>query len=306
TKIAQSSIGDLALSNPYYKVYTSNYDGTGKNKRETSLGIALLLAPQLQQYIHNINKILNTQEKVLERVQQAKRKNMLVIMMGILMITLQERREADGVTDSDHVILKTSWKINLRAKPRRKKKTIRKCYQYDKTLEEDWTKFKKFINKKMAEEWKIEEIMNVWELNKAWHCTSQINKELEYIRRKTKHEILTVSAISWYTGNKTRLEQQIDELRKALRRDKFTDNTKGMIKSVLKRKVAPVILNNLKQKDSIITDVRRIKKEVEEHFLKWTNTNQSAIPMWQDWIAKYNPSDQVNSSWFETTVKKIN
>ncbi|CAG8827068.1 20993_t:CDS:2, partial [Gigaspora margarita] len=115
----------------------------------------------------------------------------------------------------------------------------------------------------------------------------QINKELEYIKRETEHEIPIVSAISWYTKNKTKLEQQINELRKALhkakkvenqkekrdqiqshvirRRDKFTDNTKGMIKSVLKHKVAP------------------------------TNTNQPAIPIWQDWTAEYNPSDQVNS-----------
>ncbi|CAG8730921.1 8475_t:CDS:2 [Gigaspora margarita] len=60
--------------------------------------------------------------------------------------------QADGITDSDHVILKTSWKIKLRAKPRRKKKTIRKCYQYDKTSEEDWTEIRKFIGEKMAEE----------------------------------------------------------------------------------------------------------------------------------------------------------
>ncbi|CAG8741503.1 42277_t:CDS:2 [Gigaspora margarita] len=98
-----------------------------KNKRETSLETALMLAPQLQQYIHNIDKIpelsQNTQEKVLEWVQQARRKNMLVMTMGILIITSQERRisteviyefmklglwEADGITDSDHVILKTS------------------------------------------------------------------------------------------------------------------------------------------------------------------------------------------------------
>ncbi|CAG8851072.1 36687_t:CDS:2, partial [Gigaspora margarita] len=207
-------------------------------------------------------------------------------------------------------------------------------------------KRKQLGNEKMAKEWKIEEIMNVLELNKAWHaakkhikeaqicskeyyaftikattlhnalkkvnsvyryckklliplsyeeCTSQINKELEYVRLETEHKISTVSAISWYTGKKTRLEQQINELRKVLhkakevenqkekrdriqlhvirKRDKFTDNTKGMIKSVLKQKVAPVTLNNLKQKDSIITDVRRIKKEVEENFLKWTDTN---------------------------------
>ncbi|CAG8807272.1 23266_t:CDS:2, partial [Gigaspora margarita] len=116
-------------------------------------------------------------------------------------------------------------------------------------------------------------------------CTMQINKELKYVKQETEYEIPI-------------LEQQIDELRKALhkarevenqkekkeriqshvirRRKKFTDNTKRMIKSVLKCKVVSVILNNLKQKDLIITDVRRIKKEVEEHFSKWTNMNQPA------------------------------
>ncbi|CAG8853189.1 14366_t:CDS:2, partial [Gigaspora margarita] len=115
TKIAQSSIGNLALSNPYYKIFTTNYDSIDKNKRETSLRIALMLALQLQQYIYNINKI----PEVIHEFMQL------------------ELWETDGITDSDHVILKTSWKINLRAKPRRKKKTIRKCYQYDKTSEED-------------------------------------------------------------------------------------------------------------------------------------------------------------------------
>ncbi|CAG8786702.1 25144_t:CDS:1 [Gigaspora margarita] len=87
-------------------------------------------------------------------------------------------------------------------------------------------------------------------------CISQTNKELEYVRRETEYKILIVSTISWYTENKTKLEQQIDKLRKALhkarevenkkekrdriqshvirRRDKFTNNTKGMIKSMLK------------------------------------------------------------------------
>ncbi|CAG8834253.1 23852_t:CDS:2, partial [Gigaspora margarita] len=254
---------DFALSNPYYKLFISNYDGTDKNKRETSLRTALMLVLQLQQYIHNIDKIPST--------------GVLVDFAEVIHEFIKpELWEADGIIDSDHVILKTSWKINLRAKPRRKKKTIRKCYQYDKTSEEDWTEFRKFIGEKM------------------------------------------------YTENKTKLEQQIDKLRKALhkarevenqkekknriqlhvirKRDKFTDNTKGMIKSVLKQKVASVILNNLKQKDSIITDVRRIKKEIEEHFSKWTNTSQPATPIWQDWIVEYNPNDQVDSSWFEIMV----
>ncbi|CAG8806949.1 12951_t:CDS:2, partial [Gigaspora margarita] len=202
-----------------------------KNKRETSLGTALMLVSQLQQYIHNIDKIpctgvlvdlflpyntkvriistyipsknkelsQNTQKKVLEWVKQAKRKNMLVItirdfnnnitrkkyknqipLLGNLLknnvlndmekeqVSCQidniwisaevihefmkpELWEADGITDSDHVILKTSWRINLRAKLQRKKKTIRKCYQYDKTSEEDWTKFRNFISEKIVE-----------------------------------------------------------------------------------------------------------------------------------------------------------
>ncbi|CAG8584222.1 265_t:CDS:2 [Gigaspora margarita] len=144
-----------------------------RNKRKTSLRTALMLAPQLQQYIYNIDKILDTGVLVdlfllhNTKVQQARRKNMLVIMIGdfndnitrkknknqtpllgnllknnvlnkvIYKFVKPELWEADGVTDSDHVILNTSWKINLRAKLKRKKKTIRKCYQYDKTSKED-------------------------------------------------------------------------------------------------------------------------------------------------------------------------
>ncbi|CAG8623248.1 10538_t:CDS:2 [Gigaspora margarita] len=174
--------------------------------------------------------------------------------------TKPELWETDGITDSDHIILKTSWRINLRAKPRRKKKTTRKYYQYDKTLEEDWTEFRKFINEKLVEGWKIEEITN--------ECIMQINKELEYIKRETEHKILIVSAMFWHTVNNTKLEQQINEHRKAL--------------------------NKARKKNSIITDMKKIKKEVEKYFSKWTDTNPPATPIWQDWIAEYNPSEQID------------
>ncbi|CAG8841524.1 43303_t:CDS:1, partial [Gigaspora margarita] len=47
-------------------------------------------------------------------------------------------------------------------------------------------------------------------------CMTQINKELEYVKQETEHKIPIVSTIFWHTENKTKLEQQIDELRKAL------------------------------------------------------------------------------------------
>ncbi|CAG8798494.1 27000_t:CDS:2, partial [Gigaspora margarita] len=131
--------------------------------------------------------------------------------------------EADGITNSDYIILKT--------------------------------------NEKIVEEWKIEEIMNVQELNKAWHVWNSIIKqaakkhikearicskeyyaftmkattlynalkkvnELEYVKRETEYKILIVSAMSWHTENKTKLEQQIDELRKALHKAREVENQK--------------------------------------------------------------------------------
>ncbi|CAG8649796.1 10565_t:CDS:2 [Gigaspora margarita] len=52
------------------------------------------------------------------------------------------------------------------------------------------------------------------------------------------------------------------------RRKIKSKDTKGMIKSIIKQRSVPVILNNIKQEDDLITNKRRIKKEIEEHFTK--------------------------------------
>ncbi|CAG8802113.1 31992_t:CDS:2, partial [Gigaspora margarita] len=288
--------------------------------------MALMLAPQLQQYIHNTNKIpgtgvlvdlflphntkvriistyipsidkellQNTQEKVLVWVQQAKRKNIAEIIHEFIKPKLWE---ADGVTDIERLISEQSHKEKRRQLERMENRRNNECTRIKQSLahvELNNKMSSKKAHKRTYTDSKKLPIPLSYE-----ECTMQINKELVHVKRETEYETPIVSAISWHTENKTKLDQQIDELRKALHkaREKFTDNTKGMIKSVLKCKVAPVTLNNLKQKDAIITDIRKIKKE--------TDTNLPAIPIWQDWIAEYNSSDQINSSWFKTMIKEI-
>ena len=50
----------IALSNPLYKIYTSNHIPTKSAPQEASLGTAIAVLPQLQPYIHNIQTCLGT------------------------------------------------------------------------------------------------------------------------------------------------------------------------------------------------------------------------------------------------------
>ncbi|CAG8824983.1 30165_t:CDS:2, partial [Gigaspora margarita] len=281
-------------------------------------------------YIPSNDKELlqNTQEKVLAWVQQAKRKNMLIITIRDFndnvtkkksknqMLLLSNLLKNNVLSSLDFfAIMDITWKRNQSASQ----------------INDIWISAEIIHEFIKPELWEAEEVTDsnhvIMKTTTTLHnalkkvnsicrfckkpptplfykeCIMQINKELAYVKCETKYENPIVSAMSWYTKNKTKLEQQIDALRKALhkakevenqkekreqiqshiirRKEKFTDNTKGIIKSVLKSKVALVMLNNLKQKDAIITDARRIKKEVEEHFSKWTNMNTSATPIWQ-------------------------
>ena len=57
TKLKESS--QISLTNPYYKIYTSNYTPI-LQQREASLGTAIMVHNTVQPYIHNINAFLGT------------------------------------------------------------------------------------------------------------------------------------------------------------------------------------------------------------------------------------------------------
>ncbi|CAG8778212.1 29622_t:CDS:2 [Gigaspora margarita] len=57
TKWPESSTPHISLTNPLYKIYTANCDTETAIQRESSMGIALVLHPELQPYIHNIDKV---------------------------------------------------------------------------------------------------------------------------------------------------------------------------------------------------------------------------------------------------------
>src|SRR5205085_12677549 len=48
------NINEIALTNPLYKFYTSNYIPVYPKQREASLGTAIMVYCKLQMYIHNI------------------------------------------------------------------------------------------------------------------------------------------------------------------------------------------------------------------------------------------------------------
>ena len=60
TKLAQSSSSLLRLSNPLYKIYTSNCNQESAKERETSMGTAIALHHSIQPYIHNILTVPGT------------------------------------------------------------------------------------------------------------------------------------------------------------------------------------------------------------------------------------------------------
>jgi len=58
TKLKESTT--KSLTNPLYKIYTSNFVPYKSNQRETSLGTAIMVCNQLQPYIHKINTLPGT------------------------------------------------------------------------------------------------------------------------------------------------------------------------------------------------------------------------------------------------------
>ena len=54
TKIAESHNSHYQLSNPYYQIYTSNYNLEIAKKQESSMGTAIAVYKLLQLYIHDI------------------------------------------------------------------------------------------------------------------------------------------------------------------------------------------------------------------------------------------------------------
>src|ERR1043165_5125883 len=58
TKFKNSSLSNL--SNPLYKIYTSNFIPKDNSQREASMGTAILLYNKLQPYIFNIQTVAGT------------------------------------------------------------------------------------------------------------------------------------------------------------------------------------------------------------------------------------------------------
>ena len=82
------------------------------------------------------------------------------------------------------------------------------------------------------------------------------------------------------TENKLALSQHIaQQVQK--RHDNFTSNTTVMINSILNRHTDPVIFDNIKLSDSIITKPQDIRQHIKDHFTNWTKHNQYNQVLWK-------------------------
>ncbi|CAG8791391.1 44212_t:CDS:2, partial [Gigaspora margarita] len=281
---------DRVLCNPE-SIYNFNHRDKNsskfcKNKRETSLGTALMLAPQLQQYIHNIDKIpgmgvlvdlflpcntkvriistyipsndkelsQNIQEKVLEWVQQARRKNMLVIMMGDFNDNITRKKSKNQTPLLGNLL----------------KNNVLSSLNFFAITDMTWRRNQSASQ--IDDIWISAEVIHEFIKPELWETNGAAKKHIKEVRICSKeYYAFTMKVTILYNALKKvngiykfckklpiplLYEECTMQINKELeKRDKFTDNTKGMIKSVLKRKVAPI------------------------------DTNQPATPIWQDWIA---------------------
>ena len=67
------------------------------------------------------------------------------------------------------------------------------------------------------------------------------------------------------TSHREKIEKHIQN-----RYNKFSTNTTQIINSILKRHTQPVIIDNIKLADGILTSPTHIKQHVKEHFRNWT------------------------------------
>jgi hypothetical protein len=80
--------------------------------------------------------------------------------------------------------------------------------------------------------------------------------------------------------NKQALSQHITQ-QVQKHHDNFTSNTTVMINSILNRHTDPVIFDNIKLSDSIITKPQDIRQYIKDHFTNWTKHNPYNQVLWK-------------------------
>ena len=82
-----------------------------------------------------------------------------------------------GISDSDHVIISSTWHTNFSPKVPRNKKRKRKIYCYDKMTKEKWEDFANNIRSLLTTTPPPRTINNIDQINKSWHIWSSSLKQ---------------------------------------------------------------------------------------------------------------------------------
>src|SRR6185436_2462001 len=113
------------------------------------------------------------------------------------------------------------------------------------------------------------------------------NTALEDTIKLLKHQqkmIYQARKIENNMAHKQKIQSNITK-----RHNNFSTNTSKMIDSILQRHTDSVVLNNITHPSKIITEAKAIKKEIKEHFEKWTKSNHTNNNYWAEWREQYQP-----------------
>src|SRR6185312_6857762 len=77
--------------------------------------------------------------------------------------------DTTGISDSDHMIITSTWYTNFTPKAPRYKKKKRKVYCYNKTTKQNWDDFAGKITSQLRSTPPPPIIEGVDQLNKSWH-----------------------------------------------------------------------------------------------------------------------------------------
>jgi ribonuclease HI len=116
----------------------------------------------------------------------------------------------------------------------------------------------------------------------------------------------------WKSLYHARNIENIKEIRQQInnniskRCDKLQSNPKSMINSILNRHKDPVKFNNIKSDNDIITDPKKIKLHIQQHFDQWTGLKQTNQQIYEsEWQQEYVPKLSINPDWYNSALSEF-
>jgi len=72
-----------------------------------------------------------------------------------------------------------------------------------------------------------------------------------------------------------------------------------MINSILGRHTDPVLFDNIKLPNFIITKLQEIRQHIKNHFTNWTKHNPHNPVLWEQWKDEYIPKTNILPKWYD-------